>query len=76
MDFEVQSDRTKPALDLDTIRLRDPTCKPVFKSLSNDMVRFHVPLNRCGTRQRVSVRTLTAKGAPVAGQSLRLLYPL
>ncbi|CAM4607052.1 unnamed protein product [Lepidochelys olivacea] len=52
MDFEVQSDRTKPALDLDTIRLRDPTCKPVFKSPSNDMVRFHVPLNRCGTRQR------------------------
>ncbi|EMP31513.1 Zona pellucida sperm-binding protein 2 [Chelonia mydas] len=46
MDFEVQSDRTKPALDLDTIRLRDPTCKPVFKSPSNDMVRFHVPLNR------------------------------
>ncbi|CAM2099719.1 unnamed protein product [Caretta caretta] len=52
MDFEVQSDRTKPALDLDTIRLRDPTCKPVFKSPSNDMVRFHVPLNKCGTRQR------------------------
>uniref|UniRef100_A0A674JJA1 Zona pellucida sperm-binding protein 2 n=1 Tax=Terrapene triunguis TaxID=2587831 RepID=A0A674JJA1_9SAUR len=52
MDFEVLSDRTKPALDLDTIRLRDPTCKPVFKSPSNDMVRFHVPLNMCGTRQR------------------------
>uniref|UniRef100_A0A674JEV2 Zona pellucida sperm-binding protein 2 n=1 Tax=Terrapene triunguis TaxID=2587831 RepID=A0A674JEV2_9SAUR len=52
MDFEVLSDRTKPALDLNTIRLRDPTCKPVFKSPSNDMVRFHVPLNMCGTRQR------------------------
>uniref|UniRef100_A0A452GZA5 Zona pellucida sperm-binding protein 2 n=1 Tax=Gopherus agassizii TaxID=38772 RepID=A0A452GZA5_9SAUR len=52
MDFEVLSERTKPALDLDTVRLRDPTCKPVFKSPSNDMVRFHVPLNKCGTRQR------------------------
>uniref|UniRef100_A0A8C0IJX2 Zona pellucida sperm-binding protein 2 n=1 Tax=Chelonoidis abingdonii TaxID=106734 RepID=A0A8C0IJX2_CHEAB len=52
MDFEVLSERTKPALDLDTIRLRDPTCKPVFKSPSNDMVQFHVPLNKCGTRQR------------------------
>ncbi|XP_067407082.1 zona pellucida sperm-binding protein 2 [Emydura macquarii macquarii] len=52
MDFEVLSDRTRPALDLDTIRLRDPTCKPIFKSPSNDMVRFHIPLNGCGTRQR------------------------
>nr|XP_025040822.1 zona pellucida sperm-binding protein 2-like [Pelodiscus sinensis] len=52
MDFEVLSDMTQPALDLDTIRLRDPACKPVFKSPSNDMVRFHIPLNRCGTRQR------------------------
>uniref|UniRef100_A0A8C4VVS0 Zona pellucida sperm-binding protein 2 n=1 Tax=Gopherus evgoodei TaxID=1825980 RepID=A0A8C4VVS0_9SAUR len=52
MDFEVLSERTKPALDLDTVRLRDPTCKPVFKSPSNDMVQFHVPLNKCGTRQR------------------------
>uniref|UniRef100_A0A8C3PA37 Zona pellucida sperm-binding protein 2 n=1 Tax=Chrysemys picta bellii TaxID=8478 RepID=A0A8C3PA37_CHRPI len=52
MDFEVLSDRTKPALDLNTIRLRDPTCKPAFKSPSNDMVRFHVPLNMCGTRQQ------------------------
>ncbi|XP_019363259.1 PREDICTED: zona pellucida sperm-binding protein 2 [Gavialis gangeticus] len=51
MNFEVLADRTNPPLDLDTLRLRDPTCKPVFKSPSNDMVRFHVPLNKCGTRQ-------------------------
>lgn len=55
MNFEVLADRTNPPLDLDTLRLRDPTCKPVFKSPSNNMVRFHVPLNKCGTRQMVSV---------------------
>uniref|UniRef100_A0A8C3I229 Zona pellucida sperm-binding protein 2 n=1 Tax=Chrysemys picta bellii TaxID=8478 RepID=A0A8C3I229_CHRPI len=59
MDFEVLSDRTKPALDLNTIRLRDPTCKPVFKSPSNDMVQFHVPLNMCGTRQRFEGERIT-----------------
>ncbi|XP_074866797.1 zona pellucida sperm-binding protein 2-like [Carettochelys insculpta] len=52
MDFEVHSDMTKPALDLDTLRLRDPTCKPVFKSPMEDVVQFHVPLNSCGTRRR------------------------
>ncbi|XP_074867208.1 zona pellucida sperm-binding protein 2-like [Carettochelys insculpta] len=52
MDFEVHSDMTKPALDLDSIKLRDPACKPAFKSSSEDLVRFHVPLNSCGTRHR------------------------
>ncbi|NWX86068.1 ZP2 protein, partial [Nothoprocta pentlandii] len=50
MDFEVLADSTKPPLNLDTLRLRDPSCKPVFKSALNDRVWFHVPLNGCGTR--------------------------
>ncbi|XP_009681869.2 zona pellucida sperm-binding protein 2 [Struthio camelus] len=50
MDFEVFADSTRPPLNLDTLRLRDPTCKPAFKSSLNDRVWFHVPLNGCGTR--------------------------
>lgn len=55
MDFEVLADSTTPPLDLDTLRLRDPVCQPVFKSPLNDRVWFHVPLNGCGTRYWVSV---------------------
>ncbi|NXC36589.1 ZP2 protein, partial [Campylorhamphus procurvoides] len=50
MDFEILADSTTPVLDLDTLRLRDPTCQPAFKSPLNDRVWFHVPLNGCGTR--------------------------
>ncbi|XP_010001612.1 PREDICTED: zona pellucida sperm-binding protein 2 [Chaetura pelagica] len=50
MDFEVLADSTTPLLDLDTLRLRDPLCRPAFKSSLNDRVWFHVPLNGCGTR--------------------------
>ncbi|NXM78678.1 ZP2 protein, partial [Serilophus lunatus] len=50
MDFEVLADSTTPLLDLDTLRLRDPTCRPAFKSSLNDRVWFHVPLNGCGTK--------------------------
>ncbi|NWH28857.1 ZP2 protein, partial [Grus americana] len=50
MAFEVLADSTTPPLDLDTLRLRDPACRPVFKSSLNDRVWFHVPLNGCGTR--------------------------
>ncbi|PKU43664.1 zona pellucida sperm-binding protein 2 [Limosa lapponica baueri] len=50
MDFEILADSTTPPLDLDALRLRDPACRPVFKSSSNDRVWFHVPLNGCGTR--------------------------
>ncbi|NWX20764.1 ZP2 protein, partial [Aegotheles bennettii] len=50
MDFEILADSTTPLLDLDTLRLRDPACRPAFKSSLNDRVRFHVPLNGCGTR--------------------------
>uniref|UniRef100_A0A6J0U3C0 Zona pellucida sperm-binding protein 2 n=1 Tax=Pogona vitticeps TaxID=103695 RepID=A0A6J0U3C0_9SAUR len=52
MDFDVFSSSTKPALNLDTLKLKDPTCKPVVRSPSNDVVRFRVPLNKCGTTQR------------------------
>uniref|UniRef100_A0A8D0KS26 Zona pellucida glycoprotein 2 n=1 Tax=Strix occidentalis caurina TaxID=311401 RepID=A0A8D0KS26_STROC len=50
MDFEILADSTTPLLDLDTLRLRDPACRPAFKSSLNDRVWFHVPLNGCGTR--------------------------
>uniref|UniRef100_A0A8B9EY86 Zona pellucida glycoprotein 2 n=1 Tax=Amazona collaria TaxID=241587 RepID=A0A8B9EY86_9PSIT len=50
MDFEVLADSTTPLLNLDTLRLRDPVCRPAFKSALNDRVWFHVPLNGCGTR--------------------------
>ncbi|NXY06945.1 ZP2 protein, partial [Pteruthius melanotis] len=50
MDFEVLAESTTPLLDLDTLRLRDPTCRPAYKSPLNDRVRFRVPLNGCGTR--------------------------
>ncbi|NXG34828.1 ZP2 protein, partial [Dromaius novaehollandiae] len=50
MDFEVLADSTRPPLNLDTLRLRDPACKPAFKSSLNDRVWFHVPLSGCGTR--------------------------
>ncbi|NXR06815.1 ZP2 protein, partial [Semnornis frantzii] len=50
MDFEVVADSTTPLLDLATLRLRDPLCRPAFKSPLNDRVWFHVPLNGCGTR--------------------------
>ncbi|NXU72994.1 ZP2 protein, partial [Oreotrochilus melanogaster] len=49
MDFEILADSTRPLLDLDTLRLRDPSCRPAFKSSLNDRVWFHVPLNGCGT---------------------------
>ncbi|XP_050173278.1 zona pellucida sperm-binding protein 2 [Myiozetetes cayanensis] len=50
MDFEILADSTTPLLDLETLRLRDPACRPAFKSPLNDRVWFHVPLNGCGTR--------------------------
>lgn len=55
MDFEILAESTTPLLDLDTLRLRDPVCRPAYKSPLNDRVRFHVPLNGCGTRHWVCV---------------------
>lgn len=55
MDFEILAESTTPLLDLDTLRLRDPVCRPAYKSPLNDRVLFHVPLNGCGTRHWVSV---------------------
>ncbi|NXY67193.1 ZP2 protein, partial [Glareola pratincola] len=47
MDFEILADSTTPPLDLDALRLRDPACRPAFRSPPNDRVWFHVPLNGC-----------------------------
>ncbi|XP_032086898.1 zona pellucida sperm-binding protein 2 [Thamnophis elegans] len=53
MDFEIASSSTKPDLNLDTLRLRDPSCGPIARSASRDRVHFRVPLNDCGTTLKV-----------------------
>ncbi|MEE6497724.1 hypothetical protein FKM82_002821 [Ascaphus truei] len=50
MDFEVVEAITQPELNLDTLRLGDGRCQPIEKSRSK--VKFHVPLNDCGTTIR------------------------
>ncbi|KAK1162842.1 zona pellucida sperm-binding protein 2-like [Acipenser oxyrinchus oxyrinchus] len=51
MDFEVRSNDTLPPLDLGTVQLRDPTCRPSVSS--KDSLLFHVPLASCGTTSKV-----------------------
>lgn len=62
MDFEVLAGSTTPPLVLDTLRLRDPTCKPASRSPLNDRAWFHVPLSGCGTRYWVSVPRADGEG--------------
>ncbi|XP_029433317.1 zona pellucida sperm-binding protein 2 [Rhinatrema bivittatum] len=55
MDFEITADSTRPELNLDTVKLKDPNCQPISKS--KEKVRFHVPLSGCGTKRRFEGET-------------------
>ncbi|POI28836.1 hypothetical protein CIB84_007414, partial [Bambusicola thoracicus] len=74
MDFEVLAGSTTPPLVLDTLRLRDPTCKPASRSPWNDRAWFHVPLSGCGTRYWLEGEKIMYENEVRALRSDRVLH--
>ncbi|OXB72744.1 UNVERIFIED_CONTAM: hypothetical protein H355_009925 [Colinus virginianus] len=73
MDFEVLAGSTTPPLALDTLKLRDPACKPAFRSPMSDRAWFHVPLSGCGTRYWLEGEKITYENEVRALRSDHLL---
>ncbi|XP_077131100.1 zona pellucida sperm-binding protein 2 [Ranitomeya variabilis] len=50
MQIEVFASNTRPSLDLNTVTLRDPTCRP--QDRTNSRIFFKFPLSSCGTTKQ------------------------
>ncbi|KAM4023902.1 zona pellucida sperm-binding protein 2 [Anomaloglossus baeobatrachus] len=50
MEIEVFSTNTRPSLDLNTVTVRDPTCRP--QEVTSSRILFKFPLSSCGTSKK------------------------